>query len=252
MTEDNLLSSTAGYDLEYSSRSPIMSPTPSSPVSGELLSMREALEDPHIWRRSTHAAQEAMEQRIENLRLRTARLGRQPWDYLGSDRPRHHRQSIQHDDDVFGDNCDPAAEDSRSGVIRLSAPTPPPFTVTAVSDAEESDSPEESPSAAVTADLLRRESLWRAETDSEDEETAPRFGGLRRAQPLDHMFRHYQQSRARWNQITEPTQANRTSTTSSIRPSERLAAAQNLPPPQARFFIAKTKSKITIKFNPAM
>lgn len=229
-----------------------MSPTPSSSTSGEPISMREALEDPQIWRRSAQGAQEAMEERIQNLRLRTDRLSRQPWEHLRSDRRRHHTHSVHYEDDVFGENCDPTAEDSHSGIIRLSAPTPPPFTVTTVSDAEESDSPEESPSAAVMADLMRRQSLWRAESDSEDEEIAPRLVRLRRAHPLDVNFRHYQQSRARLNQITEPIRANQTDNPSSIRLSDRLPEAENLLPPQARFFIAKNRSQITIKFNPAM
>lgn len=249
MSAENLLSGTAGYDLQYSSRSPIMSPTPSSSMDNEQLSLREAIEDPHIWQHSRQGAQEEMEERIENLRLRANRRSRQTWDSSRSSRRR--RQQI--DDFLHGEHCDYTADDSHSGVIRLSAPTPPPFTVIAETDEEEeSDSQEEMPSAAVMADLMRRESLWRgADSDEDDEETAPRFGRLRRARPLD--FSAYND----WHpgqrgQHQESIRASLRGAPSRIETSEALPQAANLLPPHARFFIAKNKSTLTIKFHPAI
>ncbi|KAH3976614.1 hypothetical protein HBI81_061950 [Parastagonospora nodorum] len=247
MSADELLSSTAGYDLQYSARSPVMSATPTSSADDEDISLREAIEDPHVWQHSRRGAQEEMEERIENLRLRTSRTSRQSWIPPRSDRRHTQRQQ---EDDVYGDNCDHIADDSRSGIIRLSAPTPPPFTVTAASEAEESDSNEETPSAAVMADLMRRETLWRAETDDDDDEITSRFGGLRRAPPLDYTT--YSEWRARRERHIEPIRATRVGAPSRIELSQPLPEDDNLIPPHARFFIAKNKSKITIRFHPAI
>jgi hypothetical protein len=246
MSADDLLSSTAGYDLQYAASSPIMSPSPSSPADDEQLSLREAIEDPNIWQHSRRGAQEEMEERIENLRLRTSRRNRQ----TGFDRQQSQRQSDDSEDDVYGENCDHIADDSYPGGRRVSAPTPPPFTVTTASEEEESDSNEETPSAAVMADLLRRESRWRAATDDEDEEIAPRFGGLRRAPNLQYST--YSEWRARRERHIEPIRATRIGTPSRIQTPDTPQEADNLTPPHARFFIAKNKSKITIKFHPAM
>jgi hypothetical protein len=245
MSADDLLSSTAGYDLQYAASSPIMSPSPSSPADDEHLSLREAIEDPNIWQHSRRGAQEEMEERIENLRLRTRSRNVQ----TRFDRQRSQRQSDDSEDDV-GENCDHVADDSYTGGRRVSAPTPPPFTVTTASEEEESDSTEETPSAAVMADLLRRESRWRAATDDEDEEIAPRFGGLRRAPNLQYST--YSEWRARRERQIEPIRATRIGTPSRIETPDTPQEADNLIPPHARFFIAKNKSKITIKFHPAM
>lgn len=249
MSADDLLSSTAGYDLQYSSRSPMMSPTPSSRADDEQISLREAIEDPYVSQHSRHGAQEEMEERTENLRLRTSPRSRESWLHPREGR-QSQRQDTLHDDDIFGENCDHVAEDSRSGIIRLSAPTPPPFTVTAASEEEESDSTEEPPSAAVMADRMRRESLWRAETDDEDDETTLRFGALRRAPALD--FSTYNEWRTRRERHMEPITATRIGAPSRIQPSKPASESDNLLSPHARFFIAKNKSKITIKFHPAM
>jgi hypothetical protein len=247
MSAKDLLSSTAGYDLQYASHSPIISPSPSSPADDEQISLREAIEDPDIWQHSRRGAQEAMEERIENLRLRTNRRNRQSWMPSRSDRRHNQRPSEHTEDDVYGENCDHVSDDFHTGVR---APTPPPFTVTTASEEEESDSTEESPSAAVIADLLRRESRWRAASDDEDEEIGPRFGGLRRAPNLEYST--YSEWRARRERHLEPIRATRIGTPSRIEPSETFQEADNLIPPHARFFIAKNKSKITIKFHPAM
>jgi hypothetical protein len=246
MSADDLLSSTAGYDLQYAASSPIMSPSPSSPADDEQLSLREAIEDPNIWQYSRRGAQEEMEERIENLRLRTSRRNRQ----TAFDRQQSQHQSNDSEDDVYGENCDHVADDSYPGGRRVSAPTPPPFTVTTASEEEESDSNEETPSAAVMADLLRRESRWRAATGDEDEEIASRFGGLRRAPNLQ--YSPSSEWRARRERHIEPIRATRIGTPSRIQTPDTPQEADNLIPPHARFFIAKNKSKITIKFHPAM
>jgi hypothetical protein len=252
MSGDDLLSSTAGYDLQY--KFPLsMSSTPSPPPDNEQLSLREAIEDQGVWQQSRQGAQEEMQERIENLRLRASRRNRLSWNALGSARPdgrRHQRQALQHEDDMYGENCDHVPDESQSGVIRLSAPTPPPFTVTTASEEEESDSTEEPPSAAILADLLRRESLWRAETDDEDEEASPRFGETRQGPP--RAYSSYPTWRARYGAPPEPIRATRVGTPSQIQSSASSPNGGNLIPPHAKFFIAKNKSKITIKFNPAM
>jgi hypothetical protein len=253
MSGDDLLSNTAGYDLQYNIPF-AMSPTPSPPPDNEQLSLREAIEDPGVWRQSRQGAQEEMQERIGNLRLRANRRNRQSWNPMGpsgGDSRRHQRQALQHEDDLYGENCDHLPDESQSGVIRLSAPTPPPFMVTTASEEEEgSDSTEEPPSAAVIADLLRRESLWRAESDDEDGGASPRFGEAR--QTDSRLFGSYRAWRARYGPPPEPIRATRVGTPSRIQPSASSPNISNLIPPHAKFFIAKNKSKITIKFNPAM
>ena len=196
-----------------------------------------------------------MEERIENLRLRSERLNAESANLISSlrtdsERRRILRQMVENEDEADGENCDHAADDSYSGVAGISAPTPPPFTVTTASEEEESDSNAELPSAAIMADRLRRESRWRPDSDDEEDEIIPRLGPLRRAPALDYTT--YGEWRERRERYLEPIRASRVGAPSRIEPSEPVPDAESLIPPHARFFIAKNKNKITIKFHPAM
>jgi len=262
MSADRLLTGTSAYNLRYDNRSPLMSPTPSSPTEdNEHTSLREALQDPSLAQYSRQGTQEDMEERIENLRLRSERLNAESADLISSlrsdsERRRILRQMVEHEDEADGDNCDHAGEESYSGPAGVSAPTPPPFTVTtAASEEESSDSNEEQPSAAIMADRLRRESRWRPDSDDDDEDDdddriVPRLGALRRAPALDYST--YGEWRERRERHLEPIRASRVAAPSRIEPSEASADTDMLIPPHARFFIAKNKNKITIKFHPAM
>ncbi|KAI1513347.1 hypothetical protein Ptr902_01341 [Pyrenophora tritici-repentis] len=257
MSADHLLAGTSAYNLRYDNRSPLMSPTPSSPTEdNEHISLREALQDPSIWQYSHQGTQEDMEERIENLRLRSERLNAESVDLISSlrsdsERRRILRQMVEHEDEADGDNCDHAGEESYSGPAGVSAPTPPPFTVTtAASEEESSDSNEEQPSAAIMADRLRRESRWRPDSDDDDDEIIPRMGPLRRAPALD--YTSMGEWRERRERYLEPIRASRVAAPSRIEPSESSPDTDVLIPPHARFFIAKNKNKITIKFHPAM
>jgi hypothetical protein len=238
-----------------------MSLTSSSVIQDdEQLSLREALEDPSVWEQSQYGTREEMEERIENLRLRSERLDEESANAnlissmrSDSDRRRILRQMVEHEDEADGENCDHAAETTYSGIAGISAPTPPPFTVTTASEDEDSDSNEEMPSAAIMADRLRRESRWRPDSDDDDDEITPRLGPLRRAPPLD--YNTYGQWRERRDRYLEPIRASRVAAPSRIEPpsAEPTATDADSPiPPHARFFIAKNKNKITIKFHPAM
>jgi hypothetical protein len=256
MSADELLSGTSAYNLRYDTPSPLMSPTPSSPSDGnEQMSLREVLEDPAVWQYSNQGTREEMEERIENLRLRSERLNVESANWISSfrsdsERRRIMRQMVEHEDEADGENCDRLAEDSHSGPAGISAPTPPPFTVTtAASEDEESDSNEEIPSAAIMADRLRRESRWRPDSDEDDDDVAPRLGTLRRAPALHYST--YNEWRERRERYLEPIRASRVAAPSRIEPSEPTHN-EPLVPPHARFFIAKNKNKITIKFHPAM
>lgn len=257
MSADDLLTGTTAYNLRYDNRSPLTSPTPSSPTEdNEHISLREALEDPSLWQYSRQGTQEDMEERIENLRLRSQRLNAESADLISSlrsdsERRRILRQMVEHEDEADGDNCEHAGEESYSGPAGVSAPTPPPFTVTtAASEEESSDSNEEQPSAAIMADRLRRESRWRPDSDDDDDEVVPRLGPLRRAPALDYStYGEWQERRERYLQ---PIRASRVAAPSRIEPSEPSPDTDVLIPPHARFFIAKNKNKITIKFHPAM
>ena len=243
MTQDELIASTSAYNLEYHTRSPMLSPSPDPPDEDEQTSLMEAFEDPDVWEQSRQGTQEEIETRIQNLRLRTARLNRESERRLERDRRRSQGRAATVENDVYLENC--IAEDSQAGLARLSAPTPPPFTVTTAS-ADDSDSNEELPSAAVMADRLRREGRWPAESDEED--MIPRMSGPRRAPALDYTFGESRDRRER----PEPMRASQVGAPSRLEPSEPPSEADTLIPPHARFFIAKNKSKITIKFHPAL
>jgi hypothetical protein len=243
MTQDEFISSTSAYNLAYHARSPMRPPSPDSPDEDEQISLMEALEDPDMWEQSRQGTQEEIETRIQNLRLRTARLNRESERRLERDRRRSQRRAFAAEDDVYFDNC--VAEDSQAGLAGLSAPTPPPFTVTTAS-ADDSDSNEELPSAAVMADRLRRESRWHAESD--DDDIIPPLSGRRRAPALDYTYGELRDRRER----LEPIRVSQVRAPSRLEPSEPPPEADTLIPPHARFFIAKNKSKITIKFHPAM
>ncbi|EMD67684.1 hypothetical protein COCSADRAFT_83193 [Bipolaris sorokiniana ND90Pr] len=258
MSADDLLSGTSAYSLHYDNRSPLISPTPSLPnEDNEQISLREALEDPSVWQYSRQGTQEVMEERIENLRLRSERLNAESANLISSlrsdsDRRRVLRQMVEHEDEAEAENCDHVADDSYSPAAGISAPTPPPFTVTtAASEDDESDSNEELPSAAIMADRLRRESRWHPESDDEDDETAPRMPSLRRAPALEYS-QYGGEWRERRERYIEPIRASRITAPSRIEPSERTPAAEPPIAPHARFFIAKNKNKITIKFHPAI
>jgi hypothetical protein len=260
MSADDLLAGTSAYNLQYGSRSPLTSPTPSSPnEDNEQMTLREALEDPSVWQYSRQGMQEDMEERIENLRLRSERINAESANLISSlrsdsERRRIMRQMVEHEDEADGDHCDHAAEESYNGPTGISAPTPPSFTVTtAASEDEDSDSNEELPSAAIMADRLRRESRWRPDSDDEEDEAVPRLGALRRAPALDpSTYYRYGEWRERRDRYMEPIRASRVAAPSRIEPSEPEPDTQSLIPPHARFFIAKNKNKITIKFHPAM
>ncbi|KAL6708209.1 hypothetical protein ACN47E_003393 [Coniothyrium glycines] len=254
MSADDLLSSTSAYNLQYQAP---MSPTASSPDEDEeQLSLREAIDDPLIWQQSRRATQEDMEERIENLRLRSERLNAASASLISSlrsDRERRNilRQMVEHEDEVDGDHCEHGTEDPYSGPAGISAPTPPPFTVTTASEENESETSEEAPSAAIMADRLRRESRWRPTSDEEDDGAVPRPGTLRRpAAALNYTA--YAERRERRDQRIGPLQASRIAVPSRIEPVDPILDTESLIAPHARFFIAKNRNKITIQFTPAI
>ncbi|KAF2738553.1 hypothetical protein EJ04DRAFT_573715 [Polyplosphaeria fusca] len=246
MSQDDLLSGTAGYNIVYDNMpSPRLSPTPTSrsySLADQSLSLQDALEDPYIWEHSQHGMDEAMEEQLERLRLRSRRLhvGSTPQanrERRRAERRRDTRPSESSPDDVYGgDNCDDPADSYSPGIA---APTPPPFTVTTETDDESEDS-EEQTTPAILADRLMRESRWRASSDEDD------FPPPRRAQPLES-FEGY---RGRWRteRFLDPIRASRLQNPSRL----DSKAEDGLIAPHARFFIAKHKNKITIRFSPTI
>ena len=228
MSPDELIAGTSGYKIEYSS-SPRTSPTPSS-LADQQLSLHEPIEDPYVWENSRPGMQE-MDERME----------RRP--------PPSRYEQPQHQDDGT-ENCDyPADELSYASAAGISAPTPPPFTITTESDPESEES-EELPSAAIMADRLRRESRWRPDSDEDEDGLMHRFPPLRRSYAFDssEMF-----GERRWrSERLEPIRATRLRGPSRIEPMDNVSESEGLIAPHARFFIAKHKNKITIKFHPAV
>lgn len=258
MSANELLAGAAAYNLQYTPRSPLVSSVLSSPGGlDEQLSLREAMEDPLVWEHSHQGPAEDMADRIEMLRLRSERLNAESANLISSlrsdaERRRILRQMVENETQDEGDldNCDHAPEDSYSGAARVSAPTPPPFTVTANSEDEESDSNEELPNAAILADRLRRESRWRPDSDAEDDAITPPLGPLRRAPALDYST--YNEWRERRQRYLDPIRASRIDVPSRLEFSHSDHDTSGLIAPHARFFIAKNKNKITIKFHTAM
>lgn len=251
MTEHDLLDNTTAYDLQYISPLQPTSPIHSNTEANEELSLQEALDDPYIWQHSRSGAREQTEERVDALRTRITHLNRESPLRSNYDARRTRRQPLEHDDDDYSEHCDRiGGEESYASLRRVSAPTPPPFTITTASEEEASDSNDDLPSAAVMADRLRRESRWRAENEHDAEDSPPRFGGLRRARRLD--FTAYNEWQERRNEQIEPLRASQLIAPSRILPSSIPHDDSNRIPYHARFFIAKNKSKITIRFPTAM
>jgi hypothetical protein len=232
MTPDNMLSGTAAYQLDYSGRSPAVSPTPSAPED-HMLSLREAIDDPQIWMQSRQAA---IEERIERLRLRRGRLQS---EVAERDRLREEGRTGTIPEEEAADYCPYHVDEGEATAMGVSAPTPPPFTITTESGQEESDEDDAMPNAAVMADRLRRESRWIPERDSDDDD--------------GHRTRVYTPGRQRYVVInTGIHRAAPRRAPSRIEPKESETESDGLIAPNAQFFIARHKNKITIKFTPAM
>lgn len=250
MAESDLLDSTSAYDLHYTSPSQPMSPVHSNNEDDEEISLQEALDDPYIWQQSRSGAQEQTQERIDALRTRMTRLNRESSLRSEYDHSSARRRAIEHDDDDYSEHCDRVGDESYTTVRRVSAPTPPPFTVTTASEEEASDSNEDLPSEAVMANRLQRESHWRAENEHDTEDSPPRFGGLRRARRLD--FSAYNDWQERRSEQIGPLRVSQLVASSRILPPSTTHDDANRIPYHARFFIAKNKSKITIRFPNAM
>ncbi|KAF2868311.1 hypothetical protein BDV95DRAFT_579581 [Massariosphaeria phaeospora] len=245
MSPDDLLSGTAGYEIHYGSESPHVSPAPSSSLDQQM-SFREALDDAYVWDHSRHGRQAAMEERFERMRRR---LELEP---LAPPEQQHteERPNADNEDDAFAENCDYPTDESYAAAAGVSAPTPPPFTITTESG-EESDENEELPSAAIMADRLRRESRWRPDSDDEDEDLLYRFPPPRRSYVLEQ-DNYGERSWRSGRGYLDPIRANPLRAPSRIELNNTPADPDNMIAPHARFFIAKHKNKITIKFNPAV
>ncbi|KAF2639046.1 hypothetical protein P280DRAFT_403648 [Massarina eburnea CBS 473.64] len=249
MSADDLEKNTAAYKIDYASRSPTTSPSP-SPSDDQLISLREAIEDPDVLEQS----RQGMEEQIERLRLRTRQLQTELTPLLDEDRNRRRRTNVNvtESDEALPDNCPYHIEDEEPSAAGVSAPTPPPFTITTEDDQEDSED-NATMSPAVMADRLRRERRWRPESDEEEgNESSARVPLLRRARALDSL-ENFNERRWRSHRLSiDPIRATRLRAPSRIEPTEEEIDAKGLIEPHARFFIARNKNKITIKFHPAI
>lgn len=262
MSAEELLSATSTYRLQHRANSLSASPSPERrryTRNAERISLRETLDDPDdpdIWQTSRRRLQDDVESRIERLRLRTRRLNQESYALAHSDNHMSFEPPVESDDEVDFD-CDYIAS---AGV---SAPTPPAFNVTTTSEEEESSN-DDYPNVETMADRIQREGRWRPGSDEEDEHLAS-------MQLSDARFRQYLESaaftgdsevRARRISLgpryrnrldnTEPIRASRLSRPSRIDTGADGPDKGTVLAPHARFFIKKNKSKITIKFEPAM
>ncbi|KAL5451400.1 hypothetical protein PMIN07_008602 [Paraphaeosphaeria minitans] len=262
MSPDKLLSGTAAYEIEYHPHADDVSPP--SPThdfrfgladedDGELISFQEAMQDEAVWERSRQAVFE-MASRQARTEERTAGPAR-------AARSQRDEQLGVSDGGDLANECPYHIEEGDANAAGISAPTPPPFTTTMESEAEDSEESEELPSAAVMADRLRRESRYRSEGEDDDDgedfiHQPPAI--LRRAEPLGSpRLRALREQAQRWRDLQhthnlDPIRATRLRTPSRIEPKQSRAESANIIQPHARFFIARHKNTITIKFHPAM
>lgn len=263
MSAEELLSATSTYRLQHRNRSVSASPSPERrryTRNAERISLREAIDDPDdpdIWQTSRRRLQDDVESRIERLRLRTQRLNQESYARAHSTNHRSSEPPIESDDEVDLD-CDYTAS---AGV---SAPTPPSFNVTTTSEEEEESSNDEYPNVETMADRIQREGRWRPSSDEEDEDIVPRRSAGARFRQLLESSTFGEDSETRTRRIslgpryrnlldnTEPIRASRLSRPSRIDPSADDPDKGTVLAPHAQFFIKKNRSKITIKFEPAM
>ena len=246
MSPDDLISGTEAYQIEYSSRTPALSPTPSAP-DDQLLSLREAVEDPQIWEQS----RQGMEEQIERLRLRSRRMQMETSIRAERDHQREEQGGAEDEDDVFAEYCPYHVDEPDATAPGVSAPTPPPYTVTTESGGEQSDENEELPNVAAMAARWRRQSRWRPETEDDGNDLLSRLPSLRRAPPL-HFIEDYSDRPWMVGRYLDAGRPRRLHAPSRIEPKESDGSSEDLLEPHARFFIARHKNKITIKFHPAV
>ncbi|OMP89157.1 hypothetical protein BK809_0005878 [Diplodia seriata] len=234
MDTESLLSGTAPYQIDYGASSSASSRASSTSSSSsrrpERISLLESLHDPEVLAGMArrHDFRDRSEQQTpEEREARFARLLRM----------RRRLESRQHRD-TTSDNCDYSESTDRPAIISPSAPTPPPalqgLHVTQEEDDQSSESEPDQPSASIMADRLRRDSRWRAESEEDDYEDEMRN--------VNHL----------WDRRTGPgiIRSARRNTPSKIEPEETAVVDGDVLAPHARFFMQKSKSKITIRFDP--
>ncbi|KAH6622193.1 hypothetical protein C7974DRAFT_217672 [Boeremia exigua] len=258
MSADELLSGTSTYRLQHRTHSPSASPSPERRRyvrNAERISLREGFNNSDIGQYSHRRLQDDVEARIERLRLRTQRLNQESHARAY---PANQRSSEPPGSDEEVDfDCDYTTS---AGV---SAPTPPPFNVTTTSEEEESSN-DDYPNVETMADRIQREGRWRPGSEEDDEDVAPRRGtGAHFRQLLETaQFTDDYEMRARRISLgpryrnildnTEPIRASRLSRPSLIDAGVEDVEKGSVLAPHARFFIKKNRSKITIKFEPAI
>ncbi|OCK85483.1 hypothetical protein K432DRAFT_377605 [Lepidopterella palustris CBS 459.81] len=243
MSSNELLNGTAKYHIEYSSPSPRhSSDSPPSSHDEEQLSLAESLTDPDIWATTRLGREEAMQNELEQLELeeramRFARLmvsRRRVHDYyMRTETARDHQPPSTNT--TTPEHCEWPLTEPDPPAAGVSAPTPPPFTVTTETDGELSGE-DELPSTAVMADRFRRDRRWRADSGDDDDDIGP-------------MNAFWDTPRRRFGSAGY-LRAARRSTPSRIEPKGTVPETDDYIAPNARFFIAKHKNKITVKFDP--
>lgn len=247
MSSDDLLQGTSGYQIDYNNQSPHHSSnTSTSSQDEEELSFAESLTDPAVWAGSRQGRAEAADGGRDPLGSQAHRRGwqrsrRRLRDQLmqeGSRPPLPRPEPTPSATANMADDCIWPVADSTHRAAGVSAPTPPPYTVTTESDGGSSDE-DEQPSPAILRDRLLRDSQWHLDTDDEDDALRldPTWGGRLDRDSIRFGGSGY-------------IRATRRSTPSRIEPKDASPEGDGLIAPHARFFIAKHKNKITVKFDP--
>ncbi|KAF2750113.1 hypothetical protein M011DRAFT_474590 [Sporormia fimetaria CBS 119925] len=279
MSDDGLLERTASYEIVYDPPyPPAREPSPQPPRSQssdneDMLSLTEALNDPYLERQRLEPRNWAQRHRenarrqLEGDTLDQREETFQRWqrqrelllNHARSAGPRSSRHRFLRDDtppeedpppfqtvleqleeETRADEvCEEPDAESYAEAIGVSAPTPPPFSFTTESE-EESEENEDLTNDTVMADRLNRERRWREDSPSDEDYFAARF-----------MNRLPGQWPGRNHVRLPPRRAARRVTPSRIVPKEPPDGEAPIVP-NAKFFIAKDKSKISIRFHPAL
>ena len=277
MTSDDLLRDTAQYEMHYSSPSnPSAGNSQRTPRNPERLTLLESLNDPEImqgYRSYRH---------LENARNGSERVRRPMqtdyWPSQTQNSPPSRNGSPTPPENYFWPLTEPA---STSTIVEATAPTPPPFTVTTESAGEITDADVDISMDRLADDLYRDMRRLRP-TVSDDEDEDEDDDDDRLDDDFDfndwianevvrdpsrrgiHPYTVRPARRSTPSPITPRLDAaaadgGRESDVTAVAaapapaPADGSAAAEprpNVRKPHAEFFIAKNRSRITVKFDP--
>ncbi|KAI9700388.1 MAG: hypothetical protein M1836_002403 [Candelina mexicana] len=271
MTSDDLLARTAQYRIHYTtplrhqlSTSMPPAPDPIHSTPGSAAPGWHSSQRPYLENSNANSTLSDRDQQDPLSRERYSSLASHLWSGAASASfDRSLFEAIQVDnnsslDTDAAEECDYLPINLDSASQNVSAPTPPPFTVT-TECSDDSGDEEVASSPATMADRLRRDSLWYSPSEVEDDDD----DGLGLAEPGPPLMGPPGHRPARRRVIPSriearpepPSQAHAQVQTQASATEEEVKQEddvqdQEIMAPHARFFIRRERSMISIKFDP--